>query len=470
MDAWNLIVAAYDGSRARHVRDRLLAAWTGSPAPVIETAAPDELHAKTLERVDGVVLIVDEAAGRPRVLSQLALFDEIGVAVVTLFEALPTDAGPFAFTHTMLDRIDQDPSVLAAKMHGLLHRQGEIEQLRSEVSVAHRFHGGLRGEISRMHDELQLAAMVQRELLPRTLPQVLGLDFGVLWRPAHYVSGDIYDVAQLDDDHVGVFIADAVGHGVPAALMTMVICRSLVPKLVSGSSYRLLEPAEVLDRLNHDMLRRQGRSTRFATAAYALIDCRRRTMRLAGAGHPPPVVVDANGDTRELETNGGLLGVFESEEYDQIEVELALDDKVLFHSDGFEQAFPLDDADDYERRLPTTRYRTEFIDAAQSEPSPAEMVGAISRRLDDQKGSLHQIDDLTLICVHAGPLVPPGSTSHALQPVHDRLGHVVGLDVDAIARLDRAERRLGDRRGDEGDLERGPVERRDGERDAVHGH
>ena len=176
------------------------------------------------------------------------------------------------FSGALVKPLDEDDRVIAAALCGLLHRQPEVRHLRHEVALARRCHGGLESRISRIQDELQLAAMVQRELLPASLPKVMGLDFGVLWRPAHYVSGDIYDVARLDDDHVGVFIADAVGHGVPAALMTMVICRSLVPKLVSGSSYRLLEPAEVLDRLNHDMIRRQGRSTRFATAAYALID------------------------------------------------------------------------------------------------------------------------------------------------------------------------------------------------------
>ena len=288
-------------------------------------------------------------------------------------------------------------------IEGLAHRQTEVVRLHQEIALAHRFQGGLRGDIARIHEELHLAAMVQREFLPRELPSLHGVEFAALWRPAHYVSGDIYDVTRLDDDHVGVFIADAVGHGVPAALMTMVICRSLKTKIITGSTYSIVEPADVLERLNHDMVRRRGNSTRFATGAYAVVDCRRRVMRLAGAGHPPPLLRRADGTTIELRTSGGLLGIFENETYDQIEVDLEIDDMLLMHSDGFEQAFPQSAADNYERRLPTSRYRTEFSELA-VDATPDELIQGLRRRLDDQHGSLHQIDDLTLICMKAGPV------------------------------------------------------------------
>jgi len=237
------------------------------------------------------------------------------------------------------------------------------------------------------------------------MPSLHGVDFAVMWRPANYVSGDIYDVNRLDADHVGVFIADAVGHGVPAALMTMVICRSLVMRERSEGALRILEPSEVLGRLNTAMIRRQERTTRFATACYALINCRSRTMRLAGAGHPPPLRLSADGSSEALETNGGLLGVFEDERYEQIDAELLVGDRLLLYSDGFEQAFPNTESENaYQRRLPTNRYRAEFEQLAQL-PTPDDVVEALGRRVNDQVGSLHQIDDLTLLCVHAGPLL-----------------------------------------------------------------
>jgi serine phosphatase RsbU (regulator of sigma subunit) len=199
----------------------------------------------------------------------------------------------------------------------------------------------------------------------------------------------------------------------------MIICRSLTTKIITGNTYQIIEPSEVLSRLNRDMIRRQGRTTRFATAAYGIVNCRSRIMRFAGAGHPPPLLIRADGSSRLLETSGGLLGVFEDESYEQIDVELAVNDRFLLHSDGFEQAFPSPKADSYERRLPTARYRQEFHRLIE-QSTPKEMIGAIGRRLDDQRGSLHQVDDLTLICMRAGPLAQerddPAHARQAEQP------------------------------------------------------
>jgi len=413
MTPWNVIVVSFDDTRssAQALRRRVLRAWT-SPQPMQVTAAgPEALQAGDLRGVDVVAILLDRSVTPARALPVLATLEEAGVAVLMLLEEPPAPDNPYEAAGALTAPADLDDALLCATLNGMLHRQHEVERLRQEVALAHRFQGGLKGEIARMHEELQLAAMVQREFLPRELPNLYGVEFGALWRPAHYVSGDIYDVARLDDDHVGIFIADAVGHGVPAALMTMIICRSLTTKIITGNTYQIIEPSEVLTRLNRDMIRRQGRTTRFATAAYGIVNCRSRIMRFAGAGHPPPLLICADGSSRLLETSGGLLGIFEDESYEQIDVELAVNDRFLLHSDGFEQAFPSPKADPYEQRLPTARYREEFHRLIE-QSTPQEMIGAIGRRLDDQRGSLHQVDDLTLICMHAGPLAcePDAST------------------------------------------------------------
>jgi phosphoserine phosphatase RsbU/P len=321
-----------------------------------------------------------------------------------------------------------DPAVLAvdvkdgelvfhATLRGVLHRSSVVREVQNELCLIERFHGGLETQLTQMHDELQLAAMVQREFIPSKLPALHGIDFGVLWRPANYVSGDIYDVTRLDDDHLGVFIADAVGHGVPAALMTMVIARSLVLAEDRDGDRQILPPGEVVSRLNNRLIDRREGSTRFATGAYALIDCRSRTLRVAGAGHPPPLHCKPNGTITPLETEGGLLGIFRDETYSEVEIELELHDHVLFYSDGFEVAFPNAAADSYEQRKPTMRYIEEFADMF-VQGSPTRMIQHIQQRIDSQCGSLHQVDDLTLLCLHAGPIgVPPEIKHNSTAPV-----------------------------------------------------
>ena len=405
MSRWKIIVEAFDEdpSVAPALRRRLLEAWFSPNPPEIDVAAGDEIDGEDLDNVAAVVLIAGADSPRTRILPQLSELEEAGIAAVVLSDEGTGPDDPYLFAGALVLRRDIDPATLAALIEGLAHRQTEVARLHQEIALAHRFQGGLRGEIARIHEELHLAAMVQREFLPRELPSLHGVEFAALWQPAHYVSGDIYDVTRLDDDHVGVFIADAVGHGVPAALMTMVICRSLKTKIVTGSTYRIMEPADVLERLNHEMVRRRGNSTRFATGAYAVVDCRRRVMRLAGAGHPPPLLRRADGTTIELTTSGGLLGIFEEETYDQIEVDLAVGDILLMHSDGFEHAFPVSSAGTYRRPVPTNRYREEFAELA-ANATPDELIQGLRRRLDDQQGSLHQVDDLTLICMKAGPI------------------------------------------------------------------
>ena len=365
----------------------------------------DRIGENDLALADAVLLLLPAESDQtvpalpPTVLNQI---EERAIPLVVL-GVKPSEAKVWHHSSAMLLPSTIDPQALLFAFRGMLHRQPDFCQLRQELALAQRFHGGLENEVSRMHDELQLAAIVQRELLPREIPTLHGIRFATLWRPANYVSGDIYDLTRLDEDHIGVFIADAVGHGVPAALMTMVISRSLLMKEISGQSYRIVPPAEVMNRLNQELIVRQEKSARFATAVYAVVNCRTRIMTLAGAGHPPPIHLSETGPPRQLETNGGLLGIFEDEVYDQIDVELSVNDRVIFFSDGFEQAFPDESADAYERQLPTLQYRQEFEDLARKS-DPEQMVDHLRQRLDSQRGSLHQTDDLTMICMIADAL------------------------------------------------------------------
>jgi serine phosphatase RsbU (regulator of sigma subunit) len=301
-----------------------------------------------------------------------------------------------------VEPLDAAASHVAATLRGLIGRRRDLERVGHELRIASRFAGGLRGEIARMQEELQLAAQVQREFLPREFPSVGDFAVDVFWRPASYVSGDIYDVARLDERHLGVFIADAVGHGVPAALLTMVICRGLPSKDVGGGTYRIVPPSEALARINADMIAHQGRTTRFATAAYAVVDTSTGHVRFACAGHPAPVLMRADGTLETIEAEGGLLGVFEGEEYREATFELRPGDRLLLHSDGFEQAFPGDPTGSRQARLPSKRYLDEFA-AVRGAASATELVQQIGRRIDVQFGSVHQADDVTLLVVERMP-------------------------------------------------------------------
>ncbi len=292
----------------------------------------------------------------------------------------------------------QGPEHLATALHALISRQKEVARLQGETVDAMRFSGSLRHEISAMQGELQLAASVQREFLPRSLPTVVGVHSAALWHPASYVSGDIYAVIRIDEHHLGFFVTDAVGHGVPAALLTLVISRTLQTKEILDTGYRILDPDESLSRVNADMMTRVGRTTRFATAVYAVLDTRTFELKISSAGHPPMIRLARDGTMEHVKVDGGLLGVFAEEVFTQKSIELGEGEKLLFYTDGFEQAFPEEGHDPAAPRLPNRRHFDVFREFA-SDPSPDAFIAHIEERLSEESEDFPQIDDLTLLCV-----------------------------------------------------------------------
>lgn len=324
-----------------------------------------------------------------------------GVPAVFLAASLNSQVTRHNSDSVIVLREDESAPVIAATLRALAQRQPAVESALAEMAAGRRFQNGLRGEMDRVAEELQLAAQVQRDFLPRAMPAMPGVEFGVLFRPCGYVSGDVYDVLRLDEHHAGFFLADAIGHGVPAALLTMALCQTLPTKDITGSTYRIIPPAEALTRLNVELIRRQGESPRFASAVYGIVDVRTREVTLAGAGHPPPLRIC--GETvSKIDTPGGLLGVFADEVYGQTTFTLREDESLVIHSDGFETAFPDPGADAYGRRLPTMHYvehLTQFAADAHRGCDMARAVAGLARRLDAQAGSLHQADDLSMLAL-----------------------------------------------------------------------
>jgi sigma-B regulation protein RsbU (phosphoserine phosphatase) len=187
--------------------------------------------------------------------------------------------------------------------------------------------------------DLRMARRLQASFLPQTLPSVGPVRFGVCYRPCGQVGGDFYDVFRLDEHHVGFYVADAMGHGVPASLLTIFLKKAVQTKEVSGSSYRLLPPNEVLSRLNRELIAQGLAELPFITMVYGLLDCRDGRLTFARAAHPYPVYLPRTGEPQQWESPGTLLGIFEAE-YPVQERVLHPGDKLLIYTDGL----PQDDA------------------------------------------------------------------------------------------------------------------------------
>lgn len=333
------------------------------------------------ERGDADVLVLIDPSRE-----SMERLESAGVPVVVLGD------GPEPRRGLRLPASSGAPTVIAA-IAGLALRNREVLCLQHELTLATRVAQGVEAELGRLDEELQMAALLQQEFLPRAPTQPDDFEYAALWRPASAVSGDLYDVFRLDRQRIGIFLADAVGHGMPAALQAMMLCRSLPTRDLHDRFQRLLTPSEALSRLNCDMADRQGRIGRYATALYAIIDSTTGLVRIASAGAPVPMVFRADGRVEAIDASGPLLGIAPQQTYEEVVVQLGRGDRIIFHSDGFEQAFR-DDAQRDDRLAP--RYIDELA-ALRDATSLAEVIDRLEARLDRERGSLHQRDDCTLV-------------------------------------------------------------------------
>jgi phosphoserine phosphatase RsbU/P len=190
----------------------------------------------------------------------------------------------------------------------------------------------LAEQLRALNYELEMARQIQLSILPHSLPKLPGLDIAARFLPMTAVAGDFYDFIQIDDQHIGILIADVSGHGLPSALIASMLQVALTAQVTHAA-----EPAQVLSGLNKALC---GKFTRnFVTAAYIYLDLANNLMRYAGAGHPPVLQYrNASGKATELLENGIVLGMFAEATYKDVEVRLEPGDRYVLYTDGILEA------------------------------------------------------------------------------------------------------------------------------------
>ena len=286
------------------------------------------------------------------------------------------------------DGLLQAPEAIARQFDDV---QREMDALKSELSLLRRRDETLNFYMHRLDEELRLAARLQQDFLPKSLPQLGNVRFHTLYRPAGYVSGDLYDVMRLDEKRVGFYIADAVGHGMPAALLTMFIKHALTTKEILPGGYRLLSPSESLARLNEALLEQHLTHTTFATALYGMVDVETLEVTLACAGHPAPLVLRPDGSLETVPVEGSLLGIFPGETYATTSLRLREGDRLIFYTDGVEVAF----GGDIQADAMAEQWRREL--RQRCDLPGDELVAGFAAKLDAENGSLEPKDDLTMV-------------------------------------------------------------------------
>jgi anti-sigma regulatory factor (Ser/Thr protein kinase) len=270
---------------------------------------------------------------------------------------------------------------------------------------------GLRRAAEEVEHVAAVAETLQRSLLPERLPEIPGVGIAARYVAGSadaQVGGDWYDVVTLRDGHAGLAIGDVVGHGLDAAARMARLQNALRAYALEG-----LRPSIVLERMNG--FAREVVGGPMATLLYGVVDSEEGRLRMASAGHPPPLVIAPDGEAFFAEGPAGSpLGVVPFPAYEESAVTLVPGSTVLLYTDGLVERpeVPLDDGLEWLRGF-----------AAGVPGHPDELCGAL---LEARFRDAPPRDDVALLAVRLEP-VPP-----------DRIEITLRAEPESLSQMRRA--------------------------------
>lgn len=239
--------------------------------------------------------------------------------------------------------------------------------------------------------DLLLAQELQKRFLPQRDPEFAGYSFFSWYRPMQQVGGDYFDYVELDDNRLGIVIADVVGHGVAAAM--------LMAKVLAESRFALASTAtaqEAVCRMNQSLS--DMHLDRFVTLALCLLDRDSDTLTIVNAGHMPPIIRRSNGDveTAGTEESGVPIGILNDFPYQSFSTTLGPGDVVVLYTDGINEAMNVQN-----EQLTSQAILDEILNCPIKTPDG---IGEQIRKLANAHMGFRQpIDDMCLVCIGKDP-------------------------------------------------------------------
>lgn len=223
---------------------------------------------------------------------------------------------------------ERSAQALEAANRALEQRNEQVERSRDELAGLCRL---LEDQAAVIQRDLNRAEVIQRSLLPHEVPRLHDVSLHTLYRPGRSIGGDLFDVVVVNDRYLVLVIADAAGHGVSAAMISMLFKHRLRLRDDDGRPYR---PCEALGRLNDAMQADKPAPDVFVTALVCLFDMQTRTLLMSSAGHPPLIVARSAGGIELIEHTGPALGLYADAGFGERSVVLEEGDRVLLYTDG----------------------------------------------------------------------------------------------------------------------------------------
>ena len=270
---------------------------------------------------------------------------------------------------------------------------GEIAQAFNEMTHKFREAQVTLIEQQKLQKELQVAQEIQQMLLPSDFPRVEGYDISSYYEAAKEVGGDLFDFVEIDDDAVGIIVADVSGKGIPGSLI-MTMIRTAIRLESRGNR----NPADVLARVNRFVANDMKRGM-FVTMFYIILDSRNRLIHYASAGHNPMILYRGSTDqTYYLNPSGFPVGLqlpdinLFAKKIESESIQLKEDDILVSYTDGITEAM------NNEREL---YHEERFLHAIRSNShlDVGEFVKSINGHLKDFTGGAPQNDDITYVAI-----------------------------------------------------------------------
>jgi PAS domain S-box-containing protein len=263
------------------------------------------------------------------------------------------------------------------------------------VGTALAARAGLHIENARLYTERsEIAHTLQQSLLPLELPAIPGMEVAAYYRAAgdqNQVGGDFYDVFKTEDDSWTAVIGDVSGKGAEAAALT-----ALTRHTLYAAALRETSPARNLAFLDEVMRKRRRGGASFSTVLYVRVcpGLDSTALTLASGGHPPGLILRADGTVERVEAPGTLVGVLENAHFEERSARLSPGDLLLLCTDG---------AIELRRDMSFGEQQVEQALRRHAGMPAQDVVDAVARRIDElQDGSPR--DDVALLALRMAPM------------------------------------------------------------------
>jgi phosphoserine phosphatase RsbU/P len=280
---------------------------------------------------------------------------------------------------------ERNAQALAEAIRALEQRNAQVVRSRDELAGLCRL---LEDQAALIERDLNRAEVIQRSLLPHDVPRLHDVSLHTLYRPGRSIGGDLFDVVVVSDRYLVLVIADAAGHGVSAAMISMLFKHRLRLRDEDGRPFR---PCEALAHLNEAMRGDKPAPDVFVTALVCLFDMQTRVLLAASAGHPPLIIARRDGTMELIAQTGPALGLYANANFGERSVNLEADDRVLLYTDGlFDSA---SDAQATPQRVGEVLSRL---------PAHGNTLGALLAELCDG-ATCEDRDDVSMILLECSP-------------------------------------------------------------------